>query len=237
MRKTSTIPSGHLSASRLARLAGLLSLVSLTAGISSEFGVVATLTSDPAAAAQNIMDAEALYRLGFIGNFVDYVCYAAATLLLYVLLKAQTPILALFGLAASLLATAVVASLAVQYLAPFIVAKAGTNTDAFDAAELQALSAVLLGVRGAGANVAMVFFGFHLLFVGLAIMRSRLAPWALGALSALGGACFIANSVVAFASPSTASHLIPYSLAPGILGQALLALWLLAIGVPNRVAP
>jgi len=37
-----------------------------------------------------------------------------------------------------------------------------------------------------------------------------------------------------FLSPPLANHLSPYNLAPGILGEGLLTLWLLAIGVNEQ---
>ena len=38
----------------------------------------------------------------------------------------------------------------------------------------------------------------------------------------------------AFISPALADHLAPYNMAPGILGEATLTVWLLAVGVSTR---
>jgi hypothetical protein len=224
-----SVPS-HPSA--WARLAGLLSLVSLSAGMASEFVVFDGLIApgDGASTAANILAAEPLYRLGLAGNLVDYACYAGATLLLYALLKPVDRVLAQFALVASIIGTAVAASLAIHYLAPLVLLK-GISAPALPADHAQALVLALLRIRGVGVNIAMIFFGFHLVFVGWLILKAMFLPRALGSLVALGGLCFIFNSFASFLSPPLASNLLPYILLPGILGQGGLALWLLITGV------
>lgn len=213
------VTSAAPNASGIDRLAGLLSLVSLAAGISAEFGVVDTLTvsGDFAATLRNILASEQLYRLGFVGYLIDYAAYAGATVLLYRLLKHAGATLAVFGLVSSMVGTAIAASLVVHYLAPLTAE-----------AELAQHS---LRLRNAGAIVSLLFFGLHLVFVGWLIMKSRLAPWLLGALSVLGGLCFAAHTIIAFLAPPLSASLVPYVLLPGILAQASLALWLLVMGV------
>jgi hypothetical protein len=57
----------------------------------------------------------------------------------------------------------------------------------------------------------------------------------LGWLMALGGLgwlmAFGGQGWLTFLSPSLANELAPYNLAPGILGEASLTLWLLIVGV------
>jgi hypothetical protein len=72
----------------------------------------------------------------------------------------------------------------------------------------------------------LVFFGFYCLLIGYLIFRSTFLPRILGALMAVGGL-----GRVTFLSPPLADHLSPYNLAPGILGEGSLTLWLLVIGV------
>ena len=75
----------------------------------------------------------------------------------------------------------------------------------------------------------LVFFGFYCLLIGYLIFRSTFLPRILGALMAIGGLGWLT-----FLSPPLANHLSPYNLAPGILGEGLLTLWLLAIGVNEQ---
>jgi hypothetical protein len=72
----------------------------------------------------------------------------------------------------------------------------------------------------------LVFFGFYCLLIGYLIFRSTFLPRILAALMAFGGLGWLT-----FLSPPLANHLSPYNLAPGILGEGALTLWLLVIGV------
>jgi len=73
---------------------------------------------------------------------------------------------------------------------------------------------------------SLVFFGCYCLLIGYLIFRSTFLPRILGALMAFGGLGWLT-----FLSPALSNHLSPYNLAPGMLGEGLLTLWLLVIGV------
>jgi hypothetical protein len=76
----------------------------------------------------------------------------------------------------------------------------------------------------------LVFFGLYCLLIGYLIFRSTFLPRILGGLMVLGGLGWLT-----FLLPSLAKSLSPYNLAPGILGEGLLALWLLVFGLnPQR---
>ncbi len=75
----------------------------------------------------------------------------------------------------------------------------------------------------------LVFFGFYCLLIGYLIFRSTFLPRTLGALMAFGGLGWLT-----FLSTPLAHYLSPYNLAPGILGEAALTLWLLVIGVNEQ---
>ena len=216
-----------------ARLAGLLSLITMAAGISASFLVVDPLivSGDAAATATNILASEPLYRLGFAAKFVDYTFYLGVTVLLYGLLKPAGKSLSLLAAAFSFVGTAVVASTSLHYLAPLFFLGDAPYLAAFGTDQVQALAYLSHKLRGVGSDIAMVFFGLHLLFVGWLIARSTFLPRLLGVLSAIGGICFLINSFAYFLSPPFAAQLPAYIFLPGILGQGLLALWLLVMGV------
>jgi hypothetical protein len=72
----------------------------------------------------------------------------------------------------------------------------------------------------------LVFFGFYCLLIGYLIFRSTFLPRILGALMA-----FASLGWLTFLSPPLAKDLYPYNLAPGIIGEGALTLWLLVMGV------
>lgn len=72
----------------------------------------------------------------------------------------------------------------------------------------------------------LVFFGVYCLMIGYLIFQSTFLPRILGALMAFGGLGWLT-----FISPQLADYLSPYNLAPGILGEGALTVWLLVFGV------
>jgi hypothetical protein len=77
-----------------------------------------------------------------------------------------------------------------------------------------------------GVNVAIVFSGFYCLLVGYLIFRSTFLPRILGALMAFAGLGWLT-----YLSTPLAHTLSPYNLACGLLGEGLVMLWILVIGL------
>ena len=73
---------------------------------------------------------------------------------------------------------------------------------------------------------SLAFFGVYCLLIGYLIVKSIFLPRILGALMMLGGLGWLT-----FLSPQLAKFLDPYNLAPGILGEGALTVWLLVAGV------
>ncbi|HEX9786794.1 MAG TPA: DUF4386 domain-containing protein, partial [Candidatus Binatia bacterium] len=150
-----------------ARIAGGLYLIVIVAGIFAEVFVRGALIvpGDAAATASNILASEPLFRLGFAADLVAVAAYIGVTALLYELLKPVSRTLALLGTFFGLAGSAIMAVNMVNHLAPlFFLADAG-YLSAFDMDQLQALARVSLRLHGLGYNIAIVFFGLHLLFL------------------------------------------------------------------------
>jgi len=75
----------------------------------------------------------------------------------------------------------------------------------------------------------LVFFGGYCLLIGYLIARSTFLPRIFGVLMALGGLGWLT-----FLSPGLSRSLQPYNMAPGILGEAALTVWLLIEGVNSQ---
>jgi hypothetical protein len=75
----------------------------------------------------------------------------------------------------------------------------------------------------------LVFFGFYCLLIGYLIFRSTFLPRILGVLMAFGGLGWLT-----FLSSPLAKYLSPYNLAPGIVGEGALTVWLLVIGLNEQ---
>ena len=77
-----------------------------------------------------------------------------------------------------------------------------------------------------GVDIALVFHGAYCLLIGFIILKSAFLQRILGFAMALAGIGWIT-----FLSPSMANYLSPFNIAFGILGEALLMLWLLIFGL------
>ena len=77
-----------------------------------------------------------------------------------------------------------------------------------------------------GTNIAIVFHGVFCILIGYLIFRSAFLPRILGVPMAFGGVSWLT-----FLLTSLAKYLSPYNLACGLLGEALVFLWLLGMGV------
>jgi hypothetical protein len=92
-----------------------------------------------------------------------------------------------------------------------------------------AIGPLSLSVHAASHISPLVFFGFYCLLISFLIFRSTFLPRILGALMAFAGLGWLT-----FLSLPLANYLSPYNLAPGILGEGSLTLWLLVNGVNEQ---
>jgi hypothetical protein len=75
-------------------------------------------------------------------------------------------------------------------------------------------------------NIGFVFHGFFCLLIGYLIFGSTLLPRILGVVMAFAGLVWLT-----FLAPPLANYLSPYNLASGLLGEGLVMLRLLVMGV------
>ncbi len=101
----------------------------------------------------------------------------------------------------------------------------------FTAEQLRALALMFLNLTAPATNISLVFFGFYCLLVGFLVFRSSFLPRFLGVLMAIAGLAWLTNSFANFLAPSLAGHLAPYIMACGGIGEGLLCLWLMVMGV------
>jgi hypothetical protein len=76
---------------------------------------------------------------------------------------------------------------------------------------------------------ALAFFGVYCLLIGYLISKSTFLPRALTILMVIGGLGWLT-----FLSRSLTNALAPYNMAPGILAETVLTLWLLIPGINSE---
>ena len=98
-------------------------------------------------------------------------------------------------------------------------------------AALFSLAGCIVGVLGPLHVVpfhihSLVFFGFYCILIGVLILRSNFLPGILGGLMVIAGLGWLT-----FVSRPLAASLSPYHYVAGGIGEGLLTLWLLVMGV------
>ncbi len=214
-----------------ARVTGVFYLVTMLTGIFAQGFVSGRLVVDgnAAATATNILAHRGLFRLGFAVYLVEMTCQIAMTALFYDLLKPAGRSVSLLAAFLGLAGCVIKTFSRVFFIAPLFVLGGAHYLSVFSTEQLQALALLFLKVNDHGAAIALVFFGFYALLTGYLIIRSTFLPRILGALSVLGGLGWLS-----FLYPPLGYRLFPYIAAFGLLGAALLILWLLVFGVNEQ---
>jgi|ERR1019366_4640324 hypothetical protein len=207
-----------------ARLAGALYLIIIIGATFAEVFVRDRLvvSGDAAATASNILAHESLYRLGGAADLTAFVCDAIVALIFYELFRPVSESLSLLAAFFRLVHVAVMAVNSINHFAPLILLRAG---------QLPSLALAFLRLHALGYNIALVFFGCHCLLIGYLIYRSTFLPRILGALLAIAGICYLANSFTNFLAPAFAATLFPWILLPAAAAEWSLTGWLLFAAV------
>src|SRR6266852_4231732 len=222
---------GETSPRLKARITGALYLLPILPGIFAQGSVSGPLVvdGDAAATATNILAHRGLFQLGYAVYLIEMACQIARTALFYDLLKPAGRSVSLVAVFLGFAGCVIKTFSRVFFIAPLFVLGGAHYLNVFSAEQLQALALLFLNVNDHGAAIALVFFGFYALLTGYLIIRSTFLPRILGALSVLGGLGWLS-----FLYPPLGYRLFPYIAAFGILGAALLMLWLLVFGVNEQ---
>ncbi len=214
-----------------ARIAGVLYLIVFISAFSIAVRSNLIVRDDAVATAHNILASEQLFRFSFVADLIAGAAYIGVTAILYELLK---PVSRTISLTAAFFSVTGIAALPVNMVnlyAPLLLLSGKSYLSVFETEQLQALVYTGLQLHGVGFNISLVFFGFYCLLAGCLIIASSFLPWFIGFLMVLAGLSYFTLTSAYFLFPAFAAQLVPYILAPPLIGEAALALWLVLVGV------
>ena len=236
--------TNHITGSSLrqtARIAGVLYLIIIIAGIFAEFFVRQSLVvpGDAGATASNIMAAEGLFRLGIAADLIMILSDIALALVFYVLLRPVSQALSLLAAFFRLVQAAI---LGLNLLNLFFVLQllgGATTLAVFGADQLDALGLLFLDAHSAGYGIALVPFALSLLVLGYLVFKSGYLPQILGILLVVAAAGYLIDSFASVLLPNYDQYEPIFALVvflPAFIGELSMACWLLIKGVKDQPA-
>lgn len=221
---------------KTARVAGLLYLTIIIAGIFAEFFVRQSLIvpGDAATTASNIMASEGLFRLGIAADLVMIVADVALALVLYILLR---PVSRALSMLAAFFRLTQAAFLGVNLLNLFFGLQFVRPADylaVFGTGQSQAMALLFFRTHATGYALALVFFAASLLLLGYLVFKSDYFPGILGVLLIIASAGYLADSFARVLLPTYGNYEAIFTLVvflPAFIGELVFTLWLLLKGV------
>ena len=217
-----------------ARLAGIGYVLIFALAMHANFAVLgaAPAADDPDAVLAFARANEATLRLAVLEFLVVMAVDVVVALALFRLFEPASPILN--GLSAAFRLVYTTANI------PVILGLASALRwmDAPDPSLAAAMTTEAIDGYGDGFTLTLGFFGVHLMLLGVLIVKTRRLPRALGLLVALAGLGYLWDAVGMLAFPALRSGLgdlgVLIVIAPALLGEGLLMLWLLFGPVRDR---
>lgn len=220
-----------------ARIAGALYFLVFISGIFTQVvHAILIEKGDAGATAANLMHSQMLFRLAFASDLVGVVGYVVVTVLLFDVFRPAGRTGSLRAMAFSLIGCAVLAATFVFSLTPMFLLSGAPYLAPFRTDQLQALAMGALKLYALGYTIGMVFFGLYCSSLGGLILRSAIMPRLIGLALAIAGIADLIDSFSYFISPSLSAMLSDYTAAPAFVGEGMLCVWLLVVGVdePDR---
>ena len=216
-----------------ARIAGVLYLVIIAAGIFGELFVRGKLVvpGNAAATANNIIAHEHLWRMGIAGDLLMHICDIPSMLIFYILLRPVNKNLALLSVLFNLIQTAVLAANKLNLLTTLFLTGGADGLKAFDPHQLPAQAYLSIRLHDYGFGIGLIFFGCSCLVTGYLIFKSGYFPKTLGVMMQIAGLCYLGNSFAMIVAPTFAHTISPAILLPSFIGESAFCLWLLVKGV------
>lgn len=214
-----------------ARIVGILFLLTILAGIFAQGFISETLINynDAAATANNILNNESLFRLGFAVYLFEMTCQIFMTALFYQLLKPVNKSLALLAMVIGLSGCIIKTFSRVFYLAPLLIVGNEPYLQGFTTEQLQSVALVFLRINDLGPTIALFFFGLESVIEGYLILKSTFLPRFLGVMGMIAGLGWLS-----FIHPPLGYKLFPFVALVALIVSVVQIFWLIVYGVNEQ---
>jgi len=210
-----------MSPKAMARLAGLLTLITIAGGVVAQGIISARFLdgADIAGTAARIAANKDLFRLGYLIYMIEMIAQVGMSLVFYDLLKPVSRPLARAALGFMLVGTTIKTFSRVFYYSAAVLT----------GQSLEAALPVLLAVNDYGPAMALLFFGLGTLIKGWVMFRASYFPRFLGVLSMIGGIGWLA-----FLWPPAGLRFFPFIALVALVGSVAVIGWLLVKGLDEE---
>jgi hypothetical protein len=221
------------SGKKIARLAGLLFLLSAVTG---GFGLVYVRTNvivsgDAAATAGNILASEFLFRAAIVSNLFSQLFMFFFGLTVYHLFKEVNKALARVFLASVMMTVAIAVVNTLNNFGALLVLSQADYLKAFNPEQLNAMAMIFLRLNNSGQGLLEIFWSPLYFSFGLLIIKSRFLPKVLGILLMIMSAGYAINILTKFLIPQFYPvAFTQLAMMLGALGGIPTILWLLIKG-------
>lgn len=215
-----------------ARTAGLLYLIIIVFGISSEVFIRGSLITpgDPAATTTNIMTSQSLFRAGFLADSIMLLCDVAIAILFYTLLKSINKTLAITAAAFRLIQAAILGMNLLNYYAVMLLLNGNGSGELLETNQLHAQVMLHLDMHSHGYDLGLLFFAVSNFVLGYLIVKSQRFPSILGYGLQAAATIYLVGSYTRFMLPDYVSFVEPFYIIP-LVAELSLCLWLLIKGI------
>jgi hypothetical protein len=220
------------------RRAGLLYLLGSIPGFFGLLYVPGKLMvhGNPTATAHNLAASQTLFRLGIFADLAGQTIFIFVALALYHLFKAVNHRHAVLMVILLLVSIPIAFLNELNSVAALTLAGGADLLSAFNEPQRIAWMRLFLNLRGAGFDVAGIFWGLWLFPLGLLVYRSRFLPRFLGILLMAGCFAYLANSFTSLVLPQYESAVSRW-VSPLQLVEMLFMAWLLILGATPQPPP
>jgi hypothetical protein len=186
-----------------------------------------TVTDDPAATAANIASARLLFSGGIAAFIIVLVADVVVAWGLYVFLQPTHRELSLFAAWFRLIYVAITAAALLNLLVALKLVDDTGYTAALEAGQRKAHLMLFLDAYTYGWSIALVWFGVHLVLVGLVMARSDYVPRVLSMLVAIAGLAYVVGKLASVFVPEYNDVILAFIAALALPGELGLTGWLL----------